>query len=135
MVTVRGVDYEFNQMQKTILIIEDDKYIREPLKELLESEGYFVLCAENGEEGLNVLHKNDGEKPNLILLDLMMPVKDGFQFREEQLASSLIAHLPVVVMSADGNLNAKSKKLTAQAYLKKPIDIDEVVKVVKQYCL
>ena len=119
-------------MKDRILIIEDDEYIRDPLRELLEAEGYDVLSASNGEEGLKTLREND--KPAMILLDLMMPVKDGFQFRAEQLADPASAHLPVVVMSADGNVDAKSKKLAATAYLKKPVDIYEVLKTVARIC-
>ena len=70
--------------QKSILIIEDDRDILEVLKDLLESEGYTVSTAENGKMGIEVLQALN-EPPKLILVDLMMPIMDGLQFRQEQL--------------------------------------------------
>lgn len=118
-------------MKKTILIIEDDEYIRDSLAELLETEGYTVNVAFNGEEGMNALRTQG--KPSLILLDLMMPIKDGFQFREEQLQDPSFSQIPVVIMSAHGNIKENRERTGALAYLKKPIDIDEVLKTVEKY--
>ncbi len=121
-------------VNKKILLVEDDQDIRETLVELLEGEGYEVLFAENGQIGLDKLSETS-ELPNLILLDLMMPVKDGFQFCAEKEADPKIAHLPVVVMSADGHIRENQLRVNARAYLKKPLDIYEIINIVEKHCL
>jgi len=120
-------------INKKILLVEDDQDIRETLIELLEGEGYEVLFAENGQVGLDKLTQAT-LLPNLILLDLMMPIKDGFQFCTEKDANPKIAHLPVVVMSADGHIRENQQRVNARAYLKKPLDIYEIIEIVGKYC-
>jgi CheY-like chemotaxis protein len=110
-------------MSRRILIVEDDFYIRESVRELLEGEGHTVVSAENGAHALAELEAMK-HPPDLILLDLMMPVKDGFQFRTEQRADARFAHIPVVVMSADPRLDSHRDVLDARSYLHKPIDIE-----------
>ena len=118
--------------QTNILIIEDDLDIRESLVEALESgEGYVVRTAGNGREGLDSL-KSSAVLPNLILLDLMMPVMDGYQFRAEQKQSALYGAIPVVVMSADGKAEQKLAQLDCKAFLKKPLDLDELLEMIKK---
>jgi CheY-like chemotaxis protein len=109
-----------------ILVVEDDLYIRESVREILEEEGHIVFCAENGACGLAELELM-APLPDLILLDLMMPVKDGFQFRHEQRADTRFAHIPVVVMSADPQLESRRDVLGARAYLRKPVDIEALL--------
>jgi CheY-like chemotaxis protein len=111
-----------------VLIIEDDKYIRDSLQELLTDEGFDVRTAANGEEALTLLAT--GILPNVILLDLMMPVMDGFQFRERQLSSPRLAQIPVCVMSAYGDSAKNSEKLNVQGYLKKPLNVQDVLDLV-----
>lgn len=121
-------------INKRILLVEDDQDIRDTLIELLEGEGYEVFFAENGQVGLDRLTEG-AVLPNLILLDLMMPIKDGFQFCAEKDANPKIAHLPVVVMSADGHVRENQQRVNALAYLKKPLDIYEIINTVEKYCL
>jgi CheY-like chemotaxis protein len=118
---------------RTVLIVEDDYDIRQVLTEILEEEGYAVLGAANGLEALELLHKR-ADIPKLILLDLMMPVMSGWQFVAEQRADSRLANIPIVVVSADGNLQQKATSLKADGYLRKPIEIDAVLQVVERYC-
>ncbi|RKG92865.1 response regulator [Corallococcus terminator] len=113
-------------MKHCILVVEDDFYIRESLRELLEDEGHTVVCAEHGAQALALL-ETLRPSPDLILLDLMMPVKDGFQFRAEQRADTRFAHIPVVVMSADPQLDSRREVLAARSYLRKPVDIDQLL--------
>ena len=119
--------------RKTILIVEDDPYICSSLKEFFEENEYQVFVALNGLEALNILKTSI--TPSLILLDLMMPVMDGFQFRENQLADQNLKHIPVVVMSADGNLGEKNAKTTAHEYIKKPFDIFNLLTIVEKIIL
>ena len=84
----------------TVLIIDDDLPVRTALKELFETEGYAVALAANGRAALNHLRK--GLRPCAILLDLMMPVMDGWDFRNEQLADPDLKDIPVVILTAAG---------------------------------
>src|SRR5438046_2792257 len=88
-------------MGPKILVVEDDPYIRESIQELLELESYTVACAANGKEALDYLEKIGNGLPQLILLDLMMPVMDGFEFRRQQVTSPVLSKIPLIVMSAD----------------------------------
>ena len=110
---------------KKVLIVEDDLDIAENLKALLALEGYDTAISKDGREALDRL--NDGEGlPDLILLDLMMPIMDGFQFYQAQQSNPEIADIPVVVMTAGGNVEAKVQKLGVQAYFRKPLDVERL---------
>ncbi len=122
-----------NTPLKRVLIVEDDESIRDSTKELLELEGYTVECAKDGEEGIQTLRYSE-VLPDLILLDLMMPIKDGFQFRLEQQQDPKLAQVPVVIMTADGHAEQKKERLNAKGYIKKPSDIETILEVVKQCC-
>ncbi len=116
--------------QKRILIIEDDAPIREVLTEILQLDGYSVITAGNGEEGLQRLA--EGPNPHLILLDLMMPVKDGFAFRTEQRENPNWAAIPVVVLSASANIETRMAAVGEKMpFLKKPVDLDVVLETVR----
>jgi CheY-like chemotaxis protein len=118
---------------KKILIIDDDQGIRDALSELLEMEGYLVALAGNGSEGLRVLRQMESP-PDLILLDFMMPSMDGFQFREMQVAERLHPRVPVVLMSADCHVEEKQVRGGMMDHLRKPMDISDVINMVKKHC-
>jgi CheY-like chemotaxis protein len=82
-----------------ILIVEDDAPIREMLVEILEDEGYPVQGASNGQEAFAAL-RTIPTLPKLVLLDLMMPVMDGWTFRQKQLQDPLLRGIPIIVLSA-----------------------------------
>src|ERR1043166_6195918 len=107
---------------RPVLIVEDDHDIREVMKVLLESEGHQVVTAANGEEALLVLRT--GINPCLILLDLMMPKMDGFQFRRDQLRDAALSRIPVAVYSGHYDPTEYAPFLRAAAYLHKPLDTD-----------
>ncbi len=115
---------------KRIFVVEDDLHIRESLTEVLEIEGFDVVSAVNGQEALDMLR--GGEKPDLILLDLMMPVKDGFQFKAEQEVDPVMSKIPVIIMSANGNMSAKKELGLVKDYLKKPIDLDSLLSTINR---
>jgi CheY-like chemotaxis protein len=117
--------------ERRILIVEDDVDVRDALVQVLEFEGYRVTSATNGAEALAELRA--GAPPGLILLDLMMPVMDGRQFRVAQLADPALARIPVVVLSADGGVEQKATTMGAAAYLKKPIEVDSLLDVVARF--
>lgn len=116
---------------KEILIVEDDAQIREALGQILEYEGYKVTAAVNGQDALVKLEQ--GAKPSLILLDLMMPVMSGTEFIEKQRENPSISPIPVVVLSAAGNLNRTTATLNVAACLKKPVELDSLLDAVKRY--
>lgn len=118
-------------MTKRILVVEDDNSIRELLVELLQSEGYEVASAINGLEGLKYLQSQTN--PDLILIDLMMPVMDGYSFRTEQMKNSEWSKIPVVVMSAEANAKEKMKTFGITAFLSKPVELDTILRTVEQY--
>jgi CheY-like chemotaxis protein len=121
----------FQLMLKKILIIEDDHSIRELLVELLRSEGHEVHSSENGSEALEFLKSHP--LPDLIIMDLMMPVMDGYEFRAQQMKNKLWAQIPVVVMSAEASARDKVKKYGISDFLPKPVELDVILKTIKKY--
>jgi two-component system chemotaxis response regulator CheY len=109
-----------------ILLVEDDTDIQEAMSEILTEEGFLVTTANHGAEGLAALAK-PGYVPDLILLDLMMPVMDGHTFRRAQQDHPAYSTIPVVVISADRNAREKSETMQAAAFLPKPIDLDALL--------
>jgi CheY-like chemotaxis protein len=113
-----------------VLIVEDDEDLREMMAQLLTLEGFHAAAVANGREALEYLHLRD--KPDVILLDLMMPVMDGWEFRRQQQADPALAPVPVIVLSALDQARASS--LDADAFLKKPLDFDRLLSLVRTYC-
>jgi CheY-like chemotaxis protein len=111
--------------------VEDDKAIREVITDLLEMSGYSVETANNGKDALNQL-ASVKILPELILLDLMMPVMDGFEFRKQQTKDHRISEIPVLVMSADGHVTDKQERISAQGYLRKPLDVDHFLETIER---
>ncbi|MFP2930275.1 response regulator [Pyxidicoccus sp. 3LG] len=116
-----------------VMVIEDDREIREALLELLEDHGCEVVGASNGERALAYLKSTDS-LPCLILLDLMMPVMDGHAFREAQFQDPVLAKIPVVVVSAYRDVQANAEKLKAATYIKKPPKLEELTSAIAQHC-
>jgi CheY-like chemotaxis protein len=106
-------------MKKQILIVEDDTSIRELLSEAFEIEGYDVLAAENGESALKSLSLNT---PDIILMDVQMPVMDGLAFRQEQVRNPNWAKIPLLAMSAQSEF-----KHTFDHFIAKPLELDELL--------
>jgi len=111
----------------SILVVDDDTDLRETVGELLVEEGWKPRLCENGRQALDVL-RNGGERPRLILLDLMMPEMNGWQFREEQLKDEGLSDIPVVVMTASRGVDAQP--ITASEVLFKPIGLNELMDAV-----
>ena len=114
----------------SVLIVEDDIDIRESLQTALEIEGYSAVSVENGLEAVQLLEQ--GDRPCLILLDMMMPVMNGWEFLQHQQGkSSDISSIPVIVVSAAGD---RAKPVPALNYLKKPIELEKLLSLVAKYC-
>lgn len=119
-------------IHRQILLVEDDNDIREVLSQILSFEGYQIVTATNGLEAWNYLQENPA--PCLILLDLMMPVMTGNEFRVKQLADANLAKIPVIVISAGDDGKRTAEILSTQGYLKKPIDVDKLFGLVQEHC-
>ena len=115
-----------------VLVVDDDRELRETVHEILEDEGFAVATATNGEEALAYLRSSP--TPHVILLDLSMPVMDGITFREEQQKDPSIAAIPVVVFSAASSVAEKVRGLNVSAVLRKPLKIEQLVGAVRQFC-
>jgi CheY-like chemotaxis protein len=113
-----------------VLIVEDDADLRDMMAQLLRLEGLNAVTAANGREALDYLRGHP--PPNVILLDLMMPVMDGWQFRREQQRDAQLAGVPVIVLSALDQTRATDVPMNA--FLKKPLDFDRLLELVRRYC-
>ena len=111
----------------SVLLVEDDKDIRDAVSAVLEAEGYTVITAGNGQEALAALERG---QPCVVLLDLMMPVMNGWDFMEEVKKSRRLADLPVVVVSAYSERKAEG----VRRVLKKPLDVNQLLAAVADYC-
>jgi two-component system chemotaxis response regulator CheY len=112
----------------SILIVEDDLSIRETLKDALESEGYRVVTAVNGKDGLEKIKLLP--HPSLVLLDMLMPIMDGRAFLDAVLADHDLAPIPVIIVSADIE---EKNKIGAKNYMKKPADLNLLLQWIDAY--
>ncbi len=113
-----------------VLIVEDDEDLRDMMAQMLTIEGFHATTVANGREALDYLHT--ASPPHVILLDLMMPVMDGWEFRRRQQADPELARVPVIVLSALDQ--ARGAIIDATAFLKKPLDFDLLLALVRQHC-
>lgn len=116
-------------MPTSVLVVEDDAETREALGYLLEVEGYGVIAVANGQEALAVLQ--GGQDVCIVLLDLMMPVMDGWAFMAVRARHPALQAVPVVVISA---LDPPGAGLDAVACLSKPVDPETLIELVGQHC-
>ena len=113
-----------------VLIVEDDEDLRDMMAQMLTIEGFAAASVANGREALDYLHSSG--KPQVILLDLMMPVMDGWEFRRQQQADPELAPVPVIVLSALDQ--ERAAPVDADAFLKKPLDFDRLLGLVRDHC-
>lgn len=116
----------------TVLVVEDDAAVAEYVTFVLEEAGYGVALASNGLDALRYLDAHP--PPSLILLDLMMPIINGWAFRAAQQREPALAAIPVVMMSAGTNDEIHARELGAAAYLAKPMTPDALVATVARCC-
>ena len=116
-----------------VLVVEDHDDTREMVAALLEAEGFTVITAENGRRGLERLMR---ERPCLVLLDLMMPVMTGWEFRRVQLSlpDSDLAAVPVLLLTAVPDPEKVAAQLDAVAVIPKPLDFENLVATVRRHC-
>lgn len=115
---------------RTVVVVEDNPDARELMVELLVDRGYPVLAAEHGQAALD--HLRRANRPCLVLLDLHMPVMDGWKFQAELLRDPALRATPVVVLSAFGSHQALPPGVNG--YIPKPVDVELLFAVVQRYC-
>jgi len=119
-----------SQATVSVLIVDDDEFIRQTLVEILEDRGYTVATAKHGGEALEVL---GSVRPDVILLDVNMPVMSGTQFRAAQRLDPSLAIIPTVVMTAGDRATEAAASLLADGSLPKPIKLSSLLLVVSRY--
>ena len=115
-----------------VLVVEDNDAIGEAITEILREEGFEACRAENGRAALDMLRA--GGKACVILLDMTMPVMNGWEFREEQWKDPAISEIPVIICTADGHAEKKAETLKAAAWMRKPVDPVQLVELVRIHC-
>jgi CheY-like chemotaxis protein len=114
--------------KKLVLVVDDDRDVRESLSNLLAVEGYSVLEAANGQKALELLDSGS-HFPRVILLDLAMPVMDGHRFLELRAAEPILRPIPVVVLS--GNSRSVESLNGIDTYLRKPMDVERLLAIIR----
>jgi CheY-like chemotaxis protein len=125
--TSRKTSAEPAMTDRSILIVDDDAASTDSLTDILTGEGYAVAIARNGREALTRLH--GASLPRLIILDLFMPVMDGWEFRREQLKDDALRHIPVVVMTGASVYAG----IDANIIVHKPLDVARFVSIIERY--
>lgn len=115
---------------KDVLIVEDEQALCDLLADVLEGEGHIARKASNGREALHLISVR---RPDLIFLDMMMPVMDGWQFLNELRALPEVADIPVVLMTAVYDMSNLERKTGARAILSKPFDIELIIEAVQLF--
>src|SRR5919202_5066805 len=115
---------------KSVMVVEDEPDLREMMAHLLEFEGFEAQVASNGHEALQLLKNNLA--PGVIVLDLMMPVMDGWTFRERQRRDASLANIPVIVVTAAPRSTVGA--LDVDEVLSKPVDFDRLVNCIRTHC-
>jgi CheY-like chemotaxis protein len=115
---------------KNILIVDDEESIRSMMRDILEIEGYRVFTAHNGDHGIQEL-KTIASEPCVVLLDMMMPESNGWQFLHLQRNDPKLCHIPVVVCSA---YTESAKAVHPDGFVPKPIQLDTLLSAVKEFC-
>ena len=116
-----------------ILVVEDDRDILDSIGDVLRSDGYPVVLAQNGAEALASL-RTQVERPCLIILDLMMPVMDGWTFRSEMRKDQALASIPVIVLSGDAHVKERAAELGCVGAVGKPISVAKLFELVEHFC-
>jgi CheY-like chemotaxis protein len=132
MLTPTGRSFPETDHAHKILIVEDNAATRRSLRMLLCAEGFEADGVENGQEALHLLR--DGYEACLILLDLVMPVMDGWTFRVEQRRDPKLARIPVAVLTANADAAQEGGRLGAVAAFQKPLDVASLLDVVAAHC-
>lgn len=120
-------------MASTVLVVDDDQNDCEFISSELAEHGYETVVTYNGREAMDYL-RGPGRKPGLILLDLMMPVMTGWEFRKEQQADPAIADIPVAIITGIPDIGEKAAAVGAVDVLLKPSKVEDLTSLVSRFC-
>jgi CheY-like chemotaxis protein len=120
-------------VERVVLIAEDERDVRDAIAEALEDHDFIPLCAANGREALDMARRL-AHKPCLILLDITMPEMDGRQFLHAQKQDPELRSVPVVVLTAHTDPPEVVAQMEAEGWLKKPVQLEELLSVVRDLC-
>ena len=125
------METKLDSLKNLVAIIDDEPNIRETASFILELEGYDVITACNGEEAIDLLRK---EKPKIVLLDVMMPKKNGYEVCAEVKADPVLKDIYVVMLTAKGQKMDKEKAMQvgADRYMTKPFDDEEILQILEK---
>jgi len=116
----------------SVLLVEDDAELHEAMAAILDAEGYRVIGARDGQEAIDRLR--EGVRPSVIILDLMLPRKDGRQFRAEQLADPRLAEIPVIAYSGDTRVADAARDLRVRHWFSKPVNFGAMLEAIATFC-
>ncbi len=119
-------------MKARILLVDDEPDVLTILSKRLEDAGFLTMRASDGNEGLRITQE---EKPDLVLLDIMMPKKDGFSMLRDLQSQEELRGIPVIMLSAKSETGSllESQQMGAMDYMVKPVDFDELLKYIRKY--
>jgi CheY-like chemotaxis protein len=120
--------------ERTVLVVEDDQEVRDAIAEVLEDCEYKALPAANGAEALERL-RTAAPQPCVILLDVMMPTMDGWEFRAAQQSDPAMKDIPVVLLSAHTDVKSAAAQMQVAGFLPKPVAIDKLIETVEKFCV
>ena len=116
----------------SILLVEDDRELHEAMAAILDAEGYRVIGAYDGQAAIDRLR--EGVRPSVIVLDLMLPRKDGRQFRAEQIADPRLADIPVIAYSGDVGVAKAAEDLRVRYWFRKPVNFGSLLEAIASFC-
>ena len=120
-------------MSSLVCVIDDDADIRDILSDVLTFEGYRVLAASDGLEALELLH-DQGQSCCLILLDLMMPRMNGWEFRRRQEEDPALSRIPLLLLTGAGGAARAAAELNVTGAIEKPVELDTLLEAIARFC-
>jgi CheY-like chemotaxis protein len=124
---------EAGSCDRLVMVVEDDRDVRETIAEILADNEYQTILASNGEEALSTLRAAPA-KPCVILLDIMMPVMNGWEFRAQQKSEAALSTIPVVVITAHADASRAAAEMEAAGFLRKPLKLESLLASVSRFC-
>ncbi len=119
--------------ESMVMVVEDDIDVRESLVEALQDHAYQPVDVANGQEAIERL-RTGPQLPCVILLDMMMPVMDGWQFRAAQRADPALENIPVIVLSAHADVNEAADRMGVAGCLRKPVTLEALLRTIDRFC-
>lgn len=119
-------------LSKDVLVVEDEAYLCDLIGDVIESEGHTARKASNGLEALELMKQR---KPQLVLLDMMMPIMDGWEFMQALKANPQWDGVPIVIITAIYDVKRTQEQTGARTVITKPFDIDQIAEIVRLYAI